>query len=84
MERDSPREIRLYSRPGCHLCEQAVERLERIAELVALRVTEINILGDLSLYERYKHSIPVIEIAGGPTLNAPIDERELRQALGVA
>ncbi|MCG8353078.1 MAG: glutaredoxin family protein [Chloroflexales bacterium] len=79
-----PREIRLYSRSGCHLCEQAVEHLEHIAALVALHVTEINILDDPKLYERYKHSIPVIEIADGPTLNAPIDEQELRQALGAA
>lgn len=75
------RQITLYTRPGCHLCEDAAELLEQLAAAFPIDVAEFNILNDVDIYERYKHSIPVIEIAGGPTLKAPIQETVLRQAL---
>ena len=75
------RSITLYTRPGCHLCEDAADLLERLAPRFALRVDEVDILGDADLYERYKHSIPVIAIAGGPTLYAPIRAEALERAL---
>ena len=71
------RRITLYTRPGCHLCEDAAELLERLAERLLLEVVEVNILDDVDIYERYKHSIPVVAIAGGATLAAPIREAEL-------
>lgn len=75
------RQIRLYSRPGCHLCEDAADLLEKLGEKFAIAVAEVNILTDIDLFERFKHSIPVIEIAGGPTLHAPIEARALERAL---
>ncbi len=75
------RQITLYTRPGCHLCEDAADLLEQLARQVVLEVAEVNILGDIDLYERYKHSIPVIAIAGGATLFAPIRADALARAL---
>jgi len=75
------RQITLYTRPGCHLCEDAADLLDRLASRFSIRVTEINILNDVDLFERYKHSIPVVAIAGGPTLQAPIHAAALEQAL---
>ena len=75
------RAITLYTRPGCHLCEDAADLLERLAQRFAIRVDEVDILGDADLYERYRHSIPVIAIAGGPTLYAPIRPDALERAL---
>ncbi|WP_231881594.1 glutaredoxin family protein [Deinococcus puniceus] len=45
-----------YSRPGCHLCEQAQ------AHLLALdyRFTEVDITGDAELERLYGHDIPVL------------------------
>ena len=80
-KRDTPRQVFLYSRPGCHLCDDAAELLERLAQRIPIAITEVNILGDIDLYERYKHSIPVIELAGGPTLAAPILADELERLL---
>jgi hypothetical protein len=75
------RRIRLYTRPGCHLCEDAASLLEQLAQRIPIEVAEINILGDIDLFERYKHSIPVVEIAGGPTLAAPVRTADLERAL---
>jgi glutaredoxin len=71
------RSITLYTRPGCHLCEDAADLLERLARRLRLEIVEVNILEDANLYERYKHSIPVVAVAGGPTLTAPIREADL-------
>jgi glutaredoxin len=75
------RQIMLYTRPGCHLCEDAAELLERLAARFPIEVTEVNILNDVDLFERYKHSIPVVAIAGGPTLQVPIVAEALERVL---
>jgi glutaredoxin len=75
------RQITLYTRPGCHLCEDAAELLERLAARIPIEVTEVNILNDVDLFERYKHSIPVVAIGGGPTLQAPIEAEALERVL---
>jgi hypothetical protein len=49
----------------------------RLAGRFSLETIEVSILSDAGLYERYKHSIPVVAIVGGPTLAAPIREAEL-------
>ena len=78
---DAQRQVTLYSRPGCHLCEDAADLLERLARRIPLEIAEVNILDDVALFERYKHSIPVVAIAGGPTLLAPIRADELERLL---
>jgi glutaredoxin len=71
------RTVTLYTRPGCHLCEDAADLLEQLATRLDLTIVEVNILEDPNLYERYRFSIPVVAIGDGPTLTAPIREDEL-------
>jgi hypothetical protein len=80
-KRNTRRKVLLYSRPGCHLCDDAAELLARLALRIPIAIVEVNILGDIDLYERYKHSIPVVTLAGGPTLAAPIRADELERLL---
>jgi hypothetical protein len=80
--------IVLYTKPGCHLCEEALDLLLDLCAAVQMHavVEEVNILDDPVLYERFRHAIPVIAIdpeAAGPTLCAPITAPTLRQALGL-
>jgi hypothetical protein len=77
----SPLRVILYMRPGCHLCEEAEELLLALGRQRPLALARVNILEDPQLYERYKWTIPVIEIEQGPTLHAPIDEQALRKVL---
>jgi glutaredoxin len=78
--------VTLYTKPGCHLCDDALAMLDRLAPLYNLEVDEVNILDDTALYEAYRNDIPVVAIEGGRlgTLRAPIDEAGLRTALEVA
>jgi thiol-disulfide isomerase/thioredoxin len=78
---DAHRQVFLYSRPGCHLCDDAADLLEQLAQRIPLTIVEVNILHDIDLYERYKHSIPVVALAGGPALAAPIRADELERLL---
>jgi glutaredoxin len=73
-------QVTVYSKPGCHLCEDALLLIDRLAQRYGLDVTEVNILDDPAIYEQYREIIPVVEVADAPVgkLSAPITERDLR------
>ena len=60
----------LYSRPGCHLCEEARDAVQSALEDRAARglpvpkVIERNIEEDPELHRRYLERIPVLELDG--------------------
>ncbi len=62
-------ELVLYSRPGCHLCDEARVLLTQLLEeraragLPAPQLQERNIEADDQLQRRYFTVIPVVEIA---------------------
>ncbi|HZS86133.1 MAG TPA: glutaredoxin family protein [Chloroflexota bacterium] len=78
------RHVTFYSKPGCHLCEDAEELLDALRDDYDLRVTWIDITGDLEIYERYKYEIPVVIVEDGGTASGRIDEAALRRALRTA
>jgi hypothetical protein len=63
-------QILLYTRPGCHLCDEARATLESLLEDRAARghsiatVLEIDITTDAELERRNFDIIPVVELAG--------------------
>jgi glutaredoxin len=75
------RRVTLYSKPGCHLCEDARTLLHALAARYPLELEEIDIRSDPSLFRAYDVRIPVIIIDGSKTLEAPIVERDLLRAL---
>jgi len=78
--------VTVYTKPACHLCEDVLAILDRLAPQYDLQVTEVNILDDMALYEAYHLEIPVVDIEDGRLgrLKAPIDEAELRMAFSIA
>ena len=68
----------LYSRPGCHLCEQARAMLVR----AGARFEERDIEADDAVFKRYLERIPVIEIDGEEAFELVVDEAALRARLG--
>lgn len=69
--------IVLYSRRGCHLCEQAEDMLQWHA--AAVEIIDIDTSADL--VARYGLRVPVVEIDGVATLEGRFDEPSLREAL---
>lgn len=54
----------IYSRPGCHLCDEAKAAIEGAGCREEFVVEEINIDSNPKLLDRYKYDIPVITIDG--------------------
>ena len=71
----------LYSRPGCHLCEDARAMLERARGRQAFALEEIDIESDEALLRRYLERIPVIAVDGEEAFELLVDESALRERL---
>lgn len=72
----------LYTKVGCHLCDDARALLDELAAEVEFDLREVDILTDHALYERYKYRIPVIEIDGTEAVEGRFELVELRAAVG--
>ncbi|HEU4599753.1 MAG TPA: glutaredoxin family protein [Solirubrobacterales bacterium] len=58
-------DVVVYSRPGCHLCEEAIERIVALHEAgYRFNLHEIDIESSDSLLRRYLERIPVVEVDG--------------------
>jgi glutaredoxin len=75
--------ITLYSRPGCHLCEDMKAIIAHVAAAMpgALYVDEIDISRNAELERRYGLEIPVLEIDGKKVAKYRISEEDLRRRL---
>ena len=54
----------LYSRPGCHLCDQMKIVVEEVGQEVEFRLEVIDISVDIELDRRYGREIPVLLVDG--------------------
>ncbi|MBI4735733.1 MAG: glutaredoxin family protein [candidate division NC10 bacterium] len=76
-----PLQLELYSRPGCHLCDELRAVCQRLSDEFLLRVTEVNIEAHPALEERFGREIPVLFIDGRKTVKFRTTETELRRKL---
>jgi glutaredoxin len=53
-----------YSRPGCHLCDEAKAAITSAGCGDQFTLEEVNIESDEELLRKYKYDIPVIAIDG--------------------
>jgi glutaredoxin len=56
--------VTLYTKPGCHLCEEAKQEMLAAGMSDEYTFEEVNIEEDAEAYDRYKFEIPVITING--------------------
>ena len=71
----------IYSKPGCHLCEEAKVAM-RAANCAALYVLdEVNIESDPELLARYRFDIPVIMIDGVEEFRHRLTAAEFKERL---
>lgn len=73
--------VLLYTKPGCHLCDDMRDVLEAALRGTGIAVAERDIARDLDDYERYKHDIPVLMIDGREVARHRITEPALLAAL---
>jgi glutaredoxin len=75
------REVTLYGRPGCHLCDEARAVLERLRAELPFALRERDIEADDTLLRVYLERIPVIALDGEELFDFFVDEAELRRRL---
>ena len=73
--------LTIYSRPGCHLCDEMKAVVLRAARSVPLTVEEIDISLDAELDERYGSEIPVLMVDGKKAAKYRVTEEELARIL---
>jgi c-di-GMP-related signal transduction protein len=75
-------EIVVYSRPDCHLCEEAIERIVALHdEGYRFGLHEVDIESDELLLRRHLERIPVVEVDGVVVSELVLDETGLRARL---
>jgi glutaredoxin len=73
--------VTIYSRPGCHLCDEMKAVVNRVAQSIPLQLEEIDISASRDLEERYGLEIPVLLVEGRKAAKYRVREEELRRIL---
>jgi glutaredoxin len=73
--------VRLYTRPGCHLCEEAHREMLAADCADLFELEEINIDEDPALKELYGWEIPVVTINGHKAFKYRLTAEEFRRKL---
>jgi glutaredoxin len=73
--------LTLYSRPGCHLCDDMKAVVRRASTSVPLELEEIDISGNAELERLYGVEIPVLLVDGKKVAKYRIGEGELLRVL---
>ena len=76
--------VTLYSRPGCHLCEEMKAAVDAAARRQPLHVEVIDITSDPALEARYGAEIPVLLVSGRRVAKYRISSEALARALSGA
>ena len=68
------REVVLYTKPGCCLCETVKAQLSRLRAARAFEIREVNILEDPAALALFHDEIPVVFIDGRQVFKFHLDE----------
>jgi len=68
----------VYSRPGCHLCDEAKAAIENSNCSDLFSLEEVNIESDDALLKKYRYDIPVILIDGVEAFKHRVDPEQFR------
>ena len=76
-----PPRITLYTRPGCHLCEEARVVIEQVCTELDEEYIEVDIDDDPDLVARFTDEVPVTFVDGRQHDFWRVDPARLRAAL---
>jgi glutaredoxin len=74
-------EVTLYTRPGCHLCEDAKAVVQPLLREFGATLREVNIDEDSELNRRYGSDIPVIFLGAHKAAKHRVDLPQFRRQL---
>jgi glutaredoxin len=76
-----PLDVTIYSRSGCHLCDEAKAQMAPLLKEFGAHLTEINIDNDPELRARYDYDVPVIFLGARKTAKHRVDLAQFRRQL---
>jgi glutaredoxin len=74
-------QVTLYTRAGCHLCDQAKQVIESVRRRAAFDYEEFDIDSDPRLRQLYNEEVPVIAIDGKKAFKYRVTPAELLKVL---
>lgn len=74
--------LKLVTRQGCHLCDEAREGLDQLRHEIDLYYEVVDVDADSELFRLYDFRVPVLLDGDRPLLEGKITEAALRSALG--
>jgi glutaredoxin len=77
----APRDVTMYMREGCHLCEEAKAAMAPVLAALGARLQEVDIDDDPILLARYSNDVPVIFIGSQFFTQHRVDAARLRRHL---
>jgi glutaredoxin len=82
-----PLDVTLYTRPGCHLCDEAKAAISPLLAASGARLREVNIDADPVIRASYDYDVPVIFLGARKVAKHRVDlqqfRRQLEEARGV-
>ena len=75
------RQVLVYTRKGCHLCEIVKESLVKLERRGLFRWQEVDVDTDEQLRRQFTDEVPVVFIDGREAFKYRMDEREFLRKL---
>jgi glutaredoxin len=73
--------VTLYGKPGCHLCDDARETVERVRARHPFELREVDVSLDPELNREYGERIPVLALNGEELFDFFVEEAVLVERL---
>jgi glutaredoxin len=77
----NPREITLYTREGCTLCEEARVAITPLMQEFGTTLREVDIDDDPVLHDRYTNDVPVVFLGSRIVAQHRVNVSQLRRQL---
>jgi glutaredoxin len=76
-----PKELTLYTRAGCHLCEEMKAALAPLLREFKVPLREVDVDSDADLATRFGEEVPVLFLGERKVAKVRLDARQLRRRL---
>jgi glutaredoxin len=73
--------VTVYGKPGCHLCEEALQVVVGVRARRGFELEQVDITLDPRLHARYGERIPVVAVEGEELFEYHVDPGALEGAL---
>jgi hypothetical protein len=75
------KEVLIYSKADCCLCEEALEILTRVRTALPFELKKIDIMENKDLYDQFRNEIPVVYVDSKKAFKYRVDESKLIRLL---